>query len=297
MDGTVHNTSSSSPRGTIHMDQPQSELRLLEEKAKQNPEAQFDLGAKYYDGDGVPQDNAKAFDLIKQSADRRYHVAQRTVGMMLAGAIDVGIKQDLQEAFKYYERSAEQGDSYAQYSLGDMYETGFDGLPKDNKKALMYYQQSAKNGNPNAQYRLGEIYRTGFMGHPTADRLDQAYAKNVRIINKKLALEYYTLSAKEGHTDAQFMLGQANEIGWLDVEVDEDLALEYYKLSAEKKHPNALYRLGMAYTFGQLGAPKDKVKADEYLSDYVKHAQDLSVPIVAQKYKDQMDTHYKKLYG
>ena len=48
-------------------------------------------------------------------------------------------------ALKSFTLSAEQGDAYAQYSLGYLYEKGW-GVPQDNVRALMWYNISASQG-------------------------------------------------------------------------------------------------------------------------------------------------------
>ena len=48
-------------------------------------------------------------------------------------------------ALKSFTLSAEQGDAYAQYSLGYMYENGR-GVIQDNVRALMWYNISASQG-------------------------------------------------------------------------------------------------------------------------------------------------------
>ena len=60
-----------------------------------------------------------------------------------------GVEQSYSEALKYYQQSAEQGNSNAQNNLGVMYEK----VLELNKaiQALKYYQQSAEQGNSNAQ--------------------------------------------------------------------------------------------------------------------------------------------------
>ena len=48
-------------------------------------------------------------------------------------------------ALKSFTLSAEQGNAYAQYSLGYLYEKGW-GVPQDNVRAFMWYNISASQG-------------------------------------------------------------------------------------------------------------------------------------------------------
>ena len=52
---------------------------------------------------------------------------------------------------------AHQGDSQAQYELGLMYELGM-GIDKDLNQAFAWYQKSANQEHAKAQYNLGIFY-------------------------------------------------------------------------------------------------------------------------------------------
>jgi hypothetical protein len=52
--------------------------------------------------------------------------------------------------------AAEQGDSDAQYRLGDLYERG-DGVELDIGQALKFYQMAADHGNTDALDALGRL--------------------------------------------------------------------------------------------------------------------------------------------
>ncbi len=91
-----------------------------------NAKAQFNLGATYYDGEGVPKDD--------------------------------------KEAVKWYRLAAEQGNAEAQFNLGVMYDNGR-GVPKDDKEAVKWYRLAAEQGNANAMGNLGVMYSLG-MGVP-----------------------------------------------------------------------------------------------------------------------------------
>ena len=64
------------------------------------------------------------------------------------------------KAAELYERAANQGNEYAQYELGKMYEEGT-GVKKDEKKAAELYEKAANQGNSKAQFQLGQMYEEG----------------------------------------------------------------------------------------------------------------------------------------
>ena len=80
-----------------------------------NAGAQYALGRKYANGQGVPKDDA--------------------------------------EAVKWYRKAADQGNSWAQYALGWMYDNGR-GVPKDDAEAVKWYRKAADQGNAAAQNNL-----------------------------------------------------------------------------------------------------------------------------------------------
>ena len=67
-----------------------------------------------------------------------------------------GIKIDNKEAFKWFEKSANQGNADAQNKLGRMYEYGIE-VTQDYKKAFKWYEKSAIQGN--------SVQKTDELGH------------------------------------------------------------------------------------------------------------------------------------
>ncbi len=57
-----------------------------------------------------------------------------------------------------YRLAAEQGNAYAQFNLGFMYDNG-QGVPKDYKTAVKWYRLAAKQRYAPAQYNLERLER------------------------------------------------------------------------------------------------------------------------------------------
>jgi hypothetical protein len=68
-----------------------------------------------------------------------------------------GVEQDLEEAARWYNLAALQGNPDGEFYLGRCYSRG-DGVPKDDSKAAFWYRKSAMEGNPDAQFQLGQSY-------------------------------------------------------------------------------------------------------------------------------------------
>ena len=66
------------------------------------------------------------------------------------------MKRDYDKALEYFELSAKQGNSYAQYNSGMMYDHGH-GVKVNNEKAKEYYELSAVQGDSDGLKELQEI--------------------------------------------------------------------------------------------------------------------------------------------
>ncbi len=67
---------------------------------------------------------------------------------------------DYETALREFRPLAEQGDVYAQYTLGFMYELG-QGVPQDDGEAVQWYRKAAEQGDGDAQFKLGAMYELG----------------------------------------------------------------------------------------------------------------------------------------
>ena len=100
-----------------------------------------------------------------------------------------GIAKNLEKAFEYYEKSADQGHICAQLQLAEMYKLG-EGTAKNFEKAFEYIEKAANQGHGIAQFDLGYMYKHGI-----------GTAKNM-----KKAFEYYEKAANQGHAEAKIEL-------------------------------------------------------------------------------------------
>ncbi len=58
---------------------------------------------------------------------------------------------------EYYRLAADQGDAYAQYSLGYCYAHG-EGVDQDYGEAIKYYKLAVEQGLPAAMFGIGDFY-------------------------------------------------------------------------------------------------------------------------------------------
>ena len=115
-------------------------------------EAQYQLGFNYFHGyDGVKEDHEEAVKWYRKAAEQGHVDAQ----ILLASCYSKGegVSLNHAEAAKWWRKAAEQGDADAQLVIGGMYEIG-EGVPKDEAEAIKWYRKSAAQGNENAKAAL-----------------------------------------------------------------------------------------------------------------------------------------------
>ena len=82
---------------------------------------------------------------------------------------------------------AEQGNSFAQYNLGVMYENG-EGVSENDAETIKWFRLAAGKGNASAQLNLGFMYFDG----------DGVPQNNVR------AYVWWSVAAVQGHENAKY---------------------------------------------------------------------------------------------
>ena len=113
--------------------------RLFTEAAKQGlPDAQFNLGNMYENGQGVKQDYSKAREWYEKAAKQGHARAQNNLGFMYYHGQSV--KQDYTKAKEWYEKAVKQEHATAQNNLGFMYAN----VMGDYSKAREWYEKAAK---------------------------------------------------------------------------------------------------------------------------------------------------------
>ena len=185
--------------------------------------AQFYLGLIYQEGlPVVAPSPEKTVELYIKAASpnseatipykQGYAPAQHQLAEMYSKGEEV--RQDIEEAIKWYKRAAEQGFVLSQYSLGLLYDMG-NGVNQDFKEAKKWYQKAAEQGFARAQNNLAQMYETG-------GDSEKAW---------RLVFE----AAQQGYALAQFGLGKAFEEGVIGAPQDSVEAYYWYSLASKDK--------------------------------------------------------------
>lgn len=117
--------------------------------------ADFELGRKYYHGEGVKQDYKEAFKYYMRSAEQGYDGAMCNIGLMYSRGY--GVPQSYKEAAKWYGMAAEIDYPEALHNLGVLYCEGR-GVPRDMDKAVELWYRASEKGFDLSQLNLGIMY-------------------------------------------------------------------------------------------------------------------------------------------
>jgi TPR repeat protein/uncharacterized caspase-like protein len=127
----------------------------------------------------------------------------------------VGFKRDDQKAAFWFLKSANQGNSTAQYFLGEIYYFNKD--LSNKAEAAKWYLMAAEKNELDAQFKLGLIYYEG-------QGLAQNYTE---------AFKWFRIAAVNGHAKAQRYVGSMNDNGQ-GIESNANEVAYWYRKAAEQ---------------------------------------------------------------
>ncbi len=206
---------------------PPSRANTRFNEAKPTPSGQFDRSEK----NGTPQPLSSGVNIddlpdeeigsmsLRQAAARGDAAAQFEVAARYMDG--TGVRPDLKEAVRWYEKAAAKGLAPAQYRLGSLYEKGR-GVAKNLETARLWYVRAAEKGNAKAAHNLAVLYAEGANGKPNFEKaarwfkeaagydvrdsqynLGILYARGLGIEKDLLeSYKWFALAAKQGDQDA-----------------------------------------------------------------------------------------------
>lgn len=147
-------------------------LQVAAEKG--HPAAQWKLGRMYADGDGVAEDDMKAFEYFNQivavhaedspSSPQAPFVSNAFVeigGYYLTGIANSDVQPNVTRAREIFTYAASYfGDALAQTRLGELFLDGIGG-EKDPRQAARWFLLAARKGQIDAQVTLGRMLVAG----------------------------------------------------------------------------------------------------------------------------------------
>ncbi len=195
------------------------------------PLATLALGQFYRDGKGVKRDDAKAFELLTQAADAELAAGLTDLGYLYFDG--QGVDRDRMRAVELFEKGDDKGDALAAAQLGYMYEQGV-AVDPDLPRARAYYERGAERGNTYSRVQLAFMLRDGDGGPKDVDR----------------AFALFMQAAETGDDDALAAVAFAYERG-LGVEKDMATALEWYQRASDADSGWGTFNLAWLLIYGE----------------------------------------------
>lgn len=259
-------------------------VALLEKAMNQgNMLARVFLGCMYANGDGVEEDQAKAFEILLPATAEGYVLADLHVGMdyFFGG----GTEQNYEKAVEHLEHVADFDEKcefpQVQYVLSKCYKNGL-GTSVHIKKYLDCLRKAASVDFAPAIEALGAYYLPGEYDEQDFSKAFPYYKKAVELEytpaycvyalmlingdgcepNVEEGLRLMRIAAEAGESDAQYQLGTF----YVDedlLEQDFDEAFKWLSKSAEQGNTDPYNYLGVMYEHGY-GTEANMEKAVEY---------------------------------
>lgn len=256
-----------------------------------NPESEYNLGIAYKNGDNVPKDLNKSFELFKNAALKGHAPSQFELGMIYKNG-SIGHK-DSQKAISYFLKAANQGDrnainilstmdiktfviegdldyltykaivgndAVAQFELYKYYKNK--STDDDLLKKIEYCQRSAIQDYQPAMLALADLY---FNGTPPLQK------------SKSSAFKWRRQAAYVGSDSAEYLLGNMYAKGE-GVAKSDEIAIKWYMKAAN----HGIYSAEIALK--QYDISKYLEKSDLEYATYLAKQGDLEAQLMLGKY-------------
>ncbi len=127
------------------LEYPEDVRGLLRLAERNDGQAQYKLGRKYYEGHEVQKNLGKAFQWFRKAAGQGVVEAQFCMGI-----------SHHEQAVKWFRKAARQGYPKAQFNLGMMYLDGR-GVSRDVDEAIKWFRRASKQGHAKAVHELDRL--------------------------------------------------------------------------------------------------------------------------------------------
>ena len=131
---------------------------LRDATAAGQPNAQYELAMRLFEGRGLPKDQPAAARWFERAASLGLAPAQYRLGSMYEKGI--GVTRDPAAAKRWYLKAAEAGNARAAHNLAVMSAEPGDGAP-NYPEAVKWFRRAAELGVRDSQYNLAILYARG----------------------------------------------------------------------------------------------------------------------------------------
>ena len=125
---------------------------------KGDPTAAYEIGVRFAEGKGVPQNLTEAGKWYDRAAQAGIVPAIFRLGTLYEKGM--GVTKDLDTARRYYLQAAERGNAKAMHNLAVLDADG-GGKGPDYKSAAQWFRKAADRGVADSQFNLGILYARG----------------------------------------------------------------------------------------------------------------------------------------
>lgn len=211
--------------------------------SKGDASAEFNVGWAYARGYGINKNIQEAHKWFTRSAGKGHLKAMNGLGLLY---LEEAGMMDYRKAFFWFTKAANTGHAIAQSNLAVMYVNG-SGVESDLLKAKIWAKKAADQGDKGAINILEEIEkRLSGISTDTAE-------------NSQARIDDYKKHAEHGNTNAQINLANAYQDG-NGVPKDLVKAAYWYSKAAEQNDKDAQYQLALCYENGK-GVEQDDLFA------------------------------------
>lgn len=255
----------------------ENKLNIDNSYSQYSDEELYNLALEYDDS----CEEEKALPIFEVLASKGNSKAQYMLGFYYENELG-GLEKNIDEAQKWYEKSALQGYGEAMNALGNIYLDEDTNL-YDAEKAIYWYEKAIERGWFEGYLSLGECYKDGRGVEQDYQQAYDLYMKALDIVNDEdRGFVYYTIGQlfyeTEQYTEALSYLLKVDEIGdeYLDLhfiigkcyfhglgtDVNYQEAVNYFKKACKYGCCEAYHYLGTCYLNGY-GVAKDENFANE----------------------------------
>lgn len=173
--------------------------RIRKRVERKDPKALYNLALKYgFGAHGITVDQSKCIGLLRQSAGLGCLEAQYSLGNLYDDG-DMGLEQNSEEAYSWWEKAAEGGHVVARHNLG------VKEAERDDCVATMRHcRLSAAGGYRNSMDCLVRVFADGFLRHGDLAITLQAFYRAKAEVNCKDRDQYNAYLKMKGEWNEDY---------------------------------------------------------------------------------------------
>lgn len=131
---------------------------LMKPDAQKDPKAMNLIGYMYNIGRGVRENHEEAFKWYRRAAEAGLSISQFNLGLMYQHGR--GVNKDINEAVKWFLKAAAQNDPDAEMKMGYLAAKGI-GIKQDYQQAMKWFRRASEHGDNKGYVNIGIMYDKG----------------------------------------------------------------------------------------------------------------------------------------